>query len=395
MQHEPASSNRARRSLALTLLAYVSAIVLAITLSPFQLRSPELALTGFRGSFDLAVNVALFLPVGFFWGLGGFHRARPVRGAGFVGLCFSGVIEASQMFVVGRSTSPLDLATNTLGAAVGAWVFLRFQRTLRASLAERLALELPLMALFYLLVPLGWLTGLVALTQPNRCLMLFPLALFGAYLFGAVYHHRLKPAGALRVRGFLLLLVLWLGLAGLPGAVAHPFALLALAAFVTALGLVFALFPKLFQVPDRRFELPTLRRAGPAFGLFVLALALWPAPEVEPTGALGELSRLYVVEWSAAWSVFGFLLAELKGRSPRGTLGRWAELAATTAVALGAVLLARHLSGGPWRTPRAVLALGGAIAGAFIYRIQLAAVREMIGAPPSSRAPRSLEAEGR
>lgn len=377
---------RARRTLAGTLLGYVVAAVLAITLTPFQLRWPEaFALSWYAGSFDLTVNVALFVPLGFLFGIGAFSTRRPVLGATFAGLGLSAFIEGAQMFVEGRHTSPLDLATNTLGALLGALLHGAVRGALHRRLAERLSLELPLMALFYLLVPLAWLHGLVAITQPSRAYLSGLFVLFGAYLFGAVYHHRLRPSGALAPRGYVLFLLAWVGLGALPGALANPLATALLLVLAGLVGLLFTRSEGLFRVPERRFEIPTLRRGGPLFGVFVLALAVFPPPEETLTGTLGELSRLHVAEWCSAWSLIGFLVAELEGRSTRDRGRRAVAIVAQIAVLALIVEGLRLATGAPLRPPRLLLAWAAAAAGAVIYRVQLAAVKELVGAPPSSR----------
>ncbi len=60
-------------------------------------------------------NVVLFAPMGLGLRLAGVPLGR----IGWVGLAVSLAIEAAQLFVPGRFTSPLDLATNAAGAALG------------------------------------------------------------------------------------------------------------------------------------------------------------------------------------------------------------------------------------------------------------------------------------
>jgi len=209
--------------------------------------------------------------------------------------------------------------------------------------------------------------------------------LFGAYLFGAVYHHRLRPSGALAPRGYVLFLLAWVGLGALPGALANPLATALLLVLAGLVGLLFTRSEGLFRVPERRFEIPTLRRGGPLFGVFVLALAVFPPPEETLTGTLGELSRLHVAEWCSAWSLIGFLVAELEGRSTRDRGRRAVAIVAQIAVLALLVEGLRLATGAPLRPPRLLLAWAAAAAGAVIYRVQLAAVKELVGAPPSSR----------
>jgi glycopeptide antibiotics resistance protein len=74
---------------------------------------------------DVAVNIAIFVPIG--WGL---HRAgrrlrvRPgarVLGVAVAAALFSAVMETLQFWLPGRYSSVVDVAANTLGAALGAW----------------------------------------------------------------------------------------------------------------------------------------------------------------------------------------------------------------------------------------------------------------------------------
>ncbi len=91
---------------------------------------------------DLVSNVLLFLPWG---GLFTFRRAR--RGAGFwaallgatvSGMALSGLVEACQLFAPSRTTSPVDLAANTAGAALGAWAGWAFGRRVWPTWSVRL-----------------------------------------------------------------------------------------------------------------------------------------------------------------------------------------------------------------------------------------------------------------
>lgn len=81
---------------------------------------------GRRLAGDLALNVALFVPIG--WGL---RRAlRPLAGtsrrsmilAVVLAAAFSLAMETVQAWLPNRYSSLLDVVSNTLGATAGAWI---------------------------------------------------------------------------------------------------------------------------------------------------------------------------------------------------------------------------------------------------------------------------------
>ena len=108
------------------LLAYAS-------LYPFvPLRAPSgetvraaLSLSGPVIRSDIAFNVLAYVPFGLLLCL--YYRARnvvyPLLRAVAVAAVFSFAMETAQLFLPGRVSSPVDLATNALGAIVGALAF--------------------------------------------------------------------------------------------------------------------------------------------------------------------------------------------------------------------------------------------------------------------------------
>lgn len=100
--------------LALAVLAIASA-----TLWPTSGSSHEWTFClacGDRGTADLLLNIALFMPLGAALALHG----RPPSFIAFVAALFSGAIELSQFFIPGRDPTFGDLISNTLGAVLGA-----------------------------------------------------------------------------------------------------------------------------------------------------------------------------------------------------------------------------------------------------------------------------------
>ena len=103
-------------------LGYVAMTVAVITLSPFHFsfgtRNP---LTYAWTSYDAVMNVIMFVPIGFIYQLSRRDRIHAGWGAAIlVGAALSGLVEFTQMFEPNRFPSVVDLATNTLGAGVGA-----------------------------------------------------------------------------------------------------------------------------------------------------------------------------------------------------------------------------------------------------------------------------------
>jgi hypothetical protein len=89
---------------------------------------------GRRLPADVALNVAIFIPIG--WGLRRAARplARtpraPVLVAVVLAAAFSLAMEAVQVWLPNRYSSVADVLANTLGAAVGAWLEARYGRWL-------------------------------------------------------------------------------------------------------------------------------------------------------------------------------------------------------------------------------------------------------------------------
>jgi VanZ family protein len=380
---------RPRLSLGSALLAHVVVATLAITLMPFHLRAPtRFTLTGYVGPFDLVANIGLFLPIGFLFQLSQ-DRGRPPRllPAFALGLVLSGLIEGAQLFIPGRCSSVLDMATNTLGALAGAALHRAARRALDARLASRLALELPLMALFYLLVPLLWIGGLVSMADPSRLWSSVFLGLFGGAVLASVYRHRLRRADVLSPGRVGLGAAAWFVVASLPAVFVDARFVAIGAAIVGVATRWMAASPTFLRIRGRRFEVPTLLRIWPFFAAYLWALALAPRV-VPPPGVLASLGQLVTLERLAAFSLLGFLLAELRGRRDDRGLRRWIAPVARQALAIAAALeLASAIALGRASVARPFALAALALAGAGTYRLQVAAVRELLGRkssmPPS------------
>jgi hypothetical protein len=234
--------------------------------------------------FDIAANVALFVPLGFLYRLARPPGDRlPLAAAGRVlvlGLALSAAVECAQLFEAERYASPVDVLTNGIGALLGAWLHAALSSRLRtgARLVGRLALELPLVSLVYLLVPLCWLGALTVGTGASGVALLAALGLFGATVLGAVQGAYLGPEGVLSPRAAGLAAGGWFLVGTLPALAARPALVAPLTAAVAAAGWLMSdargARGDAWRA-DRRFELTALQLAAPFYAAFLLLLRRW------------------------------------------------------------------------------------------------------------------------
>ena len=95
--------------------------------TPYFLFAPEKARFV---RFDVAINVVAYAPFGFFLALIGDRRSPAARFAGGAGIgaLLSLTVESIQIFLPTRDASVVDLASNALGASLGALLGLCFNR---------------------------------------------------------------------------------------------------------------------------------------------------------------------------------------------------------------------------------------------------------------------------
>jgi hypothetical protein len=268
------------------------------------------------GWFDTATNVLLFLPLGFLYRLtrkGALDLyATQVFWRAFL---LSTGIELSQIFLPGRFSSPLDVLTNATGAWAGAWLHDQVQGKLGRQWVGRLALELPLMNIVYLLIPLLWLNGMASGNDHSRRWLTLLPGVCGGVILAAVYLNRLKAVGTLRSTTLSLAAGTWFVFSILPGFAGHPFEVMAAGIAISLLVQLLTSVPILHRA-QRRFELPTLRRILVVYFLYLGLLTLWPLPAAFESwrGAIGFslwpntpgiLAVLRLVELFAAFTLLG------------------------------------------------------------------------------------------
>lgn len=379
-------------------------MVVVITLSPFRFTlEPVNALTSRWTAFDLVMNVVMFVPIGFLHQLSR-PRAKGLawRGALAMGMGLSALIESAQFFTPGRFPSLVDLATNTVGAGVGAWIAARTLGRVDAIRAVRaFGVDLPLMGLVYILAPLLWLVGLGS-ENASGAWVLLPLTVGAGWIIGAVFT---SFQGVERSR-LLLGTAVWLVVALVPGSLRFPGPVAV--AGLTGLGAAWlrTLAPARLtmeegaegQVP-RRFEVPTLRVVLPLFLAYLAVSSLAP---VEPLGGswagtlalLPEGQRLTnaaifrSLEHVAAFTLAGYVIAEYRSRS----FDRFRTVAPTVLGWAAALSSGLEVARG-WHPRHAAsasmfaLTLIAAVLGSWLYLLQLAHVRALVARGEEARSP--------
>lgn len=313
--------------LGFALLAYMLAVTLITTLLPFRFEWPSewrFLLSG--EPVDTVANVLLFVPLGFLFRLARPDaRSMPVLSAAAAGALLSTAIEAAQLFEAVRNSSLVDIAANTFGASVGAFTFQRViaMPHVNGRLVGRLALELPLMGLVFLLVPLLWIDSLASQGERARILTTLMLGLFGAMLLGGMQRAYFGPVRAVKPRHTAFFAGAWFLAGAFPVGSWRPLTLLCGAVGTMILcGGIGAL--KRHDAANRRFEVPLLKRAAPVYGVYVALIVLFPLHGHVgdwhlaigfPEATSQQVEILRVLEIAAAFTLVGYMVAELRGRT--------------------------------------------------------------------------------
>ena len=360
-----------------------------MTWNPFTLALPEQFNISLRfGPRDAVRNVILFLPVGFLYCL---TQGSP-PGAILLGLVISTGAEIGQLFIPARTSSPVDLITNTSGAALGAALHNLISTRIAMSprLVGRLALEVPLMGLLYLLVPLLWVNRLTA-GDPGRWLLTILIGMCGALVLSDTFQQWWGPPGIRSVGRVALAAASWFFVGIGPGLFSQPVSGLAALSGIALLTALLATLPR--RSHDHRFERVTLLRLLPLFATYLILAALWPP--LRPIGdwhailgiaitdqiVLEDVSiNFRLLEYLAAFTVLGYIAAEWRGRAEipwRSDLPRLMLAGAGCALILE--LLVGFQSGPGASLLRPLIALCGAFFGGTIYHLQRDYVRSLLG----------------
>ena len=380
--------------LATALLAYVAVITAVVTLLPFQFAiptSPRVMLTG--GIVDVLANVALFIPLGFLYSVARQDADVSPRQILLVALAASAAIESVQLFEVTRFASLSDVVANGAGAYVGAVFQRRLSRRIAmdARTVGRLSLELPLMGLVYLLVPLLWLDGIAGAESATPLWPLLALGLFGATLLAAVQRHHFGPNRLLSRKAITGAACGWFLVGAFPGLAPH--ASIVLFVMLAAIGVfvwIRSVDVSRTRPINRRFESRALWEGAPFYAAYLLLLVAPVAGYGTASwrGALGfgltpgwnSATALHTVETVAAFTLLGYMLAEFRGRRESRFRQGVIHIAAWSGGAgLAAELLEGFRVDGGASALRWAIIVAAALYGAWIYHLQRAHVRRLLG----------------
>ena len=377
--------------LGLALLAYMLGVTLIITLLPFRFAWPAQwrVVLDFL-PVDFIANILLFIPLGFFYRLACNAQPPSALQVLFLGAILSGLIESAQLFEISRNTSPLDVAANATGAWLGALASHQVARSARVGgrLVGWLALELPLMGLVYLLVPLLWVNSLSWNADVTSAAAALLLGVFGANLLGGMQRHYFGPARASDARRTAAFAGLWFVAGAFPSVPSRP---LGLALSVVAVAAVAWWLGRRNPVPatasNRRFEMPLLQSSAPVFAAYLALITLapladgiaqWTMAAGFPDATSDQVEILRLLEVVAAFTLVGYMVAELGGRL---ALRYGAALARLLRWSVGLACVVEGVRG--YHTHGASLARGSllvaaALYGGWLYYLQRAHVVQLL-----------------
>lgn len=380
--------------LGLALLAYMLGVTLIVTLLPFQFAWPsQWRMMIMLDPVDFIANVLLFVPLGFLYRLtrpAAHHRfALSVLG---LGALVSLAIELAQLFETARNTSVVDVATNALGAWLGALAFDRIVRSakLDGRVIGWLSLELPLMGLVYLLVPLLWINSVAVGGEPVRLAMTLLIGIFGAHLLGGIQRHYFGPSRVSEPQQTAAFAGIWFLAGAFPLLASRPVELLSGAAAVTAFAWWQGGRAVSQEESNRRFEIPLLKSAAPIYAAYLVLLMIAPLFDRMGSWNIGvgftdaasmQIEILRLLELVAAFTLVGYMVAEFRGRVEMeyreavSRLIRWGVW-----LALAGELVRGFHAGEGASVARAAMLVGAALYGGWLYHLQRAHVVRLLSA---------------
>ena len=373
----------------------MAAITAVVTLLPFQFAIPTQPRIQLLGPlYDFLANIALFIPLGFLYAVARKDVAvQPIR-VFFVAMIASATIETVQLFEVSRYASISDIVANAGGAFLGALGQIRLSRRIAmdARTVGRLSLELPVMGLVYLLVPLLWVNGVAGVNTSTSLWPMLALGLFGGSLLASAQRNHFGPNRLLSRELMVGAACIWFLIGAFPGLA--PRASIVLFVMIAVVGVfvwVRSEDKSSARSINRRFESKTLAEAAPFYAAYLLLLVA-PVAASSTTGWNGDLgfgvgsgsldtnAVLHVVEIVAAFTLLGYMLAEFRGRrEARFRAGvRYIAVCAAGAAAVTEVLEGFRPDGSA-SVVRLVLVVFAALYGSWLYHLQRAHVRRILG----------------
>ena len=386
--------------LGFALLAYMLVVTFMVTLLPLHFTWPAQWRVLLVGSpVDIFANVLLFVPLGFLFRLARSDARRtPVIAAVMAGALLSATIETVQFFEVARTSSLIDIGANAFGAGLGALAFGRIASMRRAGgrIIGRLALELPLMGLIYLMVPLLWIASLATHGQHARILTTFVLGAFGAILLGGMQRAYFGPVRGAQARDTAGFAGLWFLAGAFPVLVWRPFELACAAGAVALTCWVLGARRVKDGASNRRFEVPLLKVAAPVYAIYLTLITLlplagragaWHMAFGFPHTTSHQVEILRVLEIAAAFTLVGYMVAEFRGRTVeryRHALPRLVLWSVSLVIVVETVRGYDAVQGAS--VARGALTIAAALYGGWLYYLQRAHVVRLLSRGSAARS---------
>jgi len=404
------STSASRAQLSRVLLFYWLGIVTVITLAPFEFSRPSTVDVLDSGDWlGIASRAMLFVPLGFLYPLtrqGRNPGPLPVFG---LGLLLGAAMAAVRPLAYRPVATTLTVVASAVGAGAGAYLLQSVNRRIwgSARLSGRLSLEIPLVALIYLILPPLLATSLSAADDSSarwfHLVSLLPLGLLGARLMSAVQENHFGPGGVFRTRSIAVVAGGWMALGVFPVLLRHPAVGIGLVVVVALATARWSSIPAVHGgARERRFEADTLRDAATYIvAFFVIATCLplfaglgdWRVA-VGLTGFGGDLSRQLIglLAPITSLAMLGYVVAEARGRREL-PFGR---VALRIAAEGAAVAFALEASRGFLRDAGAsvlqfVVMIGASVLGAGIYHSQRERIHAMLIPRAAAPPPQALK----
>ena len=384
--------NKYQSTLGYALLIYMCIAVVMITLVPFEFRMPERFHVTWSTNFtDFFTNILLFVPVGFLLNLTrrentDFFCLQALA----LGVLLSLAVESAQVFIPGRYPQVIDVITNGFGAWLGGFIFTLLKKWLQEERAGRLfAPQLPLVGLLYLLIPLMWLNALATGQEEARVWFLLLLGIIGAGLICSVYVNRFKHTGTFGYTKLSVFVFCWFFISALPLLINFPLKIVYFGIVIIFIVQILARLAGNGAAREKRFEIPTIKKLLPIYIIYLLLLAFWPttitAGEWQNRVIFEELifeERIVLifrfVEFIAAFTLLGYIIAEMRGRkneTVEKTLGWTFFITAVAAIFIEIIKTYPALNN--LNVLSIIIIISASIYGAVIYRLQLSAIERL------------------
>jgi hypothetical protein len=209
------------------------------------------------------------------------------------------------------------------------------------------------------------------------------------FVISSIYIFRFKDSGALSPNKLSCFTMGWFFIGAIPVLINFPIQIIIFGAIIGIVSQILARLSKRRDKDERRFELPTLKRLLPLYTIYLLLLAVWPTTiplnEWQYNISFQELAfddrivfTFRFIEFIAAFTLFGYMIAEIRGRKDDSlgkTLG-WIFFITLSASVI--IVILRGLSPLITFDPIEIIIITAAsIYGGVIYRLQLVAIQRL------------------